>query len=80
MAAAVKNPKYPSQHLHFASLKAYNLGCALWAADRHKEAEVWIGQALRLIGMCPSEQIPKREADVISKSYEKLLEEIGKRH
>jgi hypothetical protein len=56
------------------------VGRALWSAEKHREAEVWIGQALRLIGMCPAEKIPKREADIISKAYSSLLEELGKRH
>jgi hypothetical protein len=80
VGSASRNPKYPYEHLHFASLKAYNVGRALWSAEKHREAEVWIGQALRLIGMCPAEKIPKREADIISKAYSSLLEELGKRH
>jgi hypothetical protein len=80
VGSASRNPKYPYKHLHFASLKAYNVGRALWTAEKHREAELWIGQALRLIGMCPAEQIPMREADIMSKAYSSLLEEIGKDH
>lgn len=76
---ATKNPTYPHQHLHFAAIKSYEIGCAIWNAERYKEAEMWMGHALRLIGMCPTDQIPKREADVISKSYALLLEAIAKR-
>ena len=64
---------YPTHHLHFAALHAFNIGCNLWNVGGQNNATTLVGCALRLIQICPVEYVQNSEIDAISSGYSHLL-------